>query len=110
MSNQDMFNEMYDKTTSYKNIGDIPGITQGGKWISRATCRRTNDGVDDTTGMALFTNGHAYDHLIFWLAVECHDPFSVETVNLGAAGKLPANDAFAVGIFKSVQKRMNQTG
>lgn len=109
MGNQEKFDELFNKSSAYRDNGDIPGQTKDGKWVSRAICRRTNEGVDDTTGINLYTDGNLYDLLTFWLAVECRDPFSVETVNLGAAGKLPANRPEHIARFKAVQTRMNQT-
>jgi hypothetical protein len=99
--NQTKLNVIYDKLTAYP---DVPGLA--GKWPSRARCRRDNNGVDDTVGMVLYEDANLYDLLIAWSAVTVADPFSVETINLGADGKLPANDAAAVSWFKAVQKKI----
>jgi hypothetical protein len=99
--NQTKLNVVYDKTAAYP---DVPGIA--GKWQSRARCRRSNAGVDDTVGMVLYTDANVYDLLIAWSAVTVGDPNAVKTIDDGAAGKLPANDLDSVTWFKAVQSKI----
>jgi hypothetical protein len=93
--------EVRDKLLAYPDVPEIAG-----KWPSRARCRRGTGGVDDTVGIGLYADANIYDLLTAWSAVEVGDPFSVETINLGAQGKLPANDPDSVRWFKSVQLKI----
>lgn len=93
--------EVRDKLLAYPDVPEIAG-----KWSSRARCRRGTGGVDDTVGIGLYADANIYDLLTAWSAVEVGDPFSVETINLGAAGQLPANDPDSVRWFKSVKAKI----
>lgn len=96
-----MLREIWDKIRAYPEAPEV-----GGKWRSRARCRRDNNGVDDTIGMVLYEDANLYDLLTAWSAVTVGDPFSVETIKLGAAGKLPANDPASVSWFKAVEAKL----
>lgn len=93
--------EVRDKLLAYPDVPELAG-----KWKSRARCRRNDAGVDDTVGMVLYEDANLYDLLIAWSAVTVGDPFSVETINLGAKGQLPQNDPDSVRWFKAVQSKI----
>lgn len=99
--NAQMLREVWDKLCAYPEVPEIAG-----KWRSRARCRRSNNGVDDTVGMELYIDANVYDLLTAWSAVTVGDPRSVETIRLGAAGQLPANDPESVSWFKSVAAKI----
>lgn len=102
-TNQQRLTEVHDKMLAYPDVPEIAG-----KWQSRARCRRSNGGVDDTTGMGLYTNAHAYDLLVAWSAVTVGDPSSVKTIDDGAAGKLPSNDPDSLAWFKAVAAKIKR--
>lgn len=100
-TNQQRLTEVHDKMLAYPDVPEIAG-----KWPSRARCRRSNGGVDDTVGMVLYLDANVYDLLTAWSAVTVGDPASVRIIDDGAAGKLPANDPDSVSWFKAVQKKI----
>lgn len=102
--NAQMLREIHDKLLAYPAVPEI-----GGKWPSRARCRRNNNGVDDTVGMELYIDANVYDLLVAWSAVEVGDPASVATIRDGAAGKLPANDKDSIAWFKAVESKIAKT-
>lgn len=104
MNNQEKLDFLVNKMGAYPDSPDIAG-----HWQSRARCRRNNNGVDDTVGMILYEDANLYDLLTAWSAVTVGDPFSVETINLGAAGQLPANDPASVTWFKAVKTKLPKT-
>lgn len=99
--NQKMLIEIHDKLCAYPDVPEIAG-----KWKSRARCRRSDAGVDDTVGMILYEDANLYDLLTAWSAVTVGDPFSVATINMGASGQLPANDPASLAWFKAVQAKL----
>lgn len=100
-SNQQKLDDIWNKFCAYPDAPEI-----GGKWKSRARCRRNDAGVDDTVGMILYEDANLYDLLIAWSAVTVGDPFSVETIKLGANAQLPAKDAASVAWFKAVAAKL----
>lgn len=102
-TNQQRLTEVHDKILAYPDVPEIAG-----HWPSRARCRRSNAGVDDTVGMVLYSDANIYDLLTAWSAVTVGDPASVRIIDDGAAGKLPANDPDSLSWFKSVAKAIKR--
>lgn len=64
LTNDQMLKNIYDKIMAYP---DAPAL--GGKWPSRALFADTSGGIDDTVGMLLNTDGHAWDILVILSAL-----------------------------------------
>jgi predicted chitinase len=58
-------------------------------WASRARTRPDNRGVDDTTGMDLWTHGDVYDLLTAYSAIEFADPDCIARLEALAQGTGP---------------------
>jgi hypothetical protein len=74
-TNQEKLDFLYDKFSAYVDSGDIAGVTQGGKWTSRA--RYAPDptvGVDDLTGMLLYTDANGFDLMVEFAASQGYEP------------------------------------
>lgn len=74
-TNQEKLDFIYSKFSAYADSGDIPGVTQGGKWVSRARyAPDPNAGIDDLTGMLLYTDGNGFDLMVEFAASQGFEP------------------------------------
>jgi hypothetical protein len=95
-TNQQKLDVIYDKLTAYARLGDIPGATQGGNWVSRARyASEPRGGVPngDTVGMMLYTDANGYDLMVEFAASQGYGPARQA---IAARAKAHPEDAQAV--------------
>lgn len=96
-----MIRDIWDKVCAYPE-----STTVAGKWKSRALFRDTDDGVDDTVGMMLNTDGNAWDTKVVLGAMLGEEKQLSRVRRLangqGPAGKNPEAVRYAQTILASV--------
>jgi hypothetical protein len=95
--------QMWQKVMAYPDVASI-----GGKWPSRAVFRDSDEGVDDTIGMLLNTDGNTWDNKVI-IGAMLGDSKNLARIQRVADGLGPAGDnegarKYAQSILKALKE------